>query len=33
VLYRDLALMIGKIADLCETCADRVSIIAIKRKI
>lgn len=33
VLYRDLVLMIGKIADLCETCADRVSIIAIKRKI
>lgn len=33
VLYRDLALLIGRISDLCETCADRVSIIAIKRQI
>lgn len=33
ILFRDMALMIGKISDLAETTADRVSIIAIKRQI
>jgi hypothetical protein len=33
ILYRDLVLMIGQIADLCETTADRIGIIAIKRRV
>ena len=33
ILFRDMALMIGKISDLAETTADRISIIAIKRQI
>jgi len=33
ILCRDLVLMIGQIADLCETTADRISIIAIKRRV
>lgn len=33
VLFRDLAILIGSISDLCETTSDRISIIAIKRQI
>ncbi len=33
ILYRDLVLQIGKISDLAERTADRISIIAIKRQI